>query len=149
MTELVKSVDETLDIMQAKMLEMEQVSCPLTHIFTKGLYTRQIFMPADSLIISKIHKTQHIYNVSLGVVNVFNKIDDFAFTIQAPYIGITKPGTRRLLYVVSDCIWTTSHPLPYITGEENGWSDRDKEALIERIEADIIETRDIYKSLEV
>ena len=87
---------------------MEQVNCPLIHRFTPGLYIREIFMPAGSLIVSKIHKTCHPFIVSKGVVHV--KINDGEWKrIEAPYSDTTQPGTRRVLYVEEDTIWTTIH----------------------------------------
>lgn len=65
-------------------------------------------MPTDTLIVSKIHKTEHPFIVSAGVAHV--KINDGEWErIEAPYEGTTYPGTRRLLYIEKDCVWTTIH----------------------------------------
>ena len=57
-----KTRDEKIDELEAVMLEnFPIIDCPLVHRFTEGLYVREIFMPAGSLITSKIHKTQHQY----------------------------------------------------------------------------------------
>lgn len=84
---------------------------PLTHTFTPGLYSRQIFMPAGSILTSKIHRTEHQFIVSSGRVTVYSESGSVE-TICAPHIGITKPGTRRLLLVHEDTVWTTFHPNP-------------------------------------
>ena len=87
---------------------LPQVDMPLQHRFTPGLYTREIFMPKGTLVISKIHKTEHQYIISKGVVSVW--IEGVGTKkLQAPYHGITKPGTRRILFIHEDCIWTTFH----------------------------------------
>jgi hypothetical protein len=108
----IENRDEQIDKLEATMIaNFDEVDCPLTHIFTPGLYTRQIFMPAGTLIVSKIHKTEHPFIVSQGAVSVW--IDDGEeIFIEAPYIGITKPGTRRVLYIHEDCTWTTIHANP-------------------------------------
>ena len=123
------SMDERIDFLESVMVEhFPLVHCPLNHRFTKGLYVREIFMPAGSLITSKIHKTQHQYFVLKGSVSVW--IDGGEeHHIEAPYIGITEPGTRRVLYVWEDCIWATAHPNP---DDEN----------LEQIEERIIEKHD-------
>jgi quercetin dioxygenase-like cupin family protein len=82
--------------------------CPLTHTFTDGIYVRQIFMPKGMLIVSKIHKYEHPYFVLSGRVSVLT--EDGVQDIVAPYSGITKPGTKRLLYIHEDTVWTTIHP---------------------------------------
>lgn len=120
---------EVLDAFQLIMQEEPQVECPLVHTFTKGLYSRQINMPKDSYIISKVHKTQHQFVVSQGVVDVYNVVDGTCERLIAPYSGVTEPGTRRLLYTCEDTIWTTYHPTDKTTVEE--------------VEEDIIEKREV------
>lgn len=100
---------------------------PLVHRFTPGMYIREIFMPAGSVLTSKIHKTEHPYVISKGVVTVWTA-EQGAITLSAPHTGITKPGTRRVLFVHEDTIWTTFH-----VGDET---------TVEEIEDRIIEHRD-------
>lgn len=107
-----KNRDEQIDKLEAAMVtNFDEVECPLTHIFTPGLYARQIFMPAGSLIVSKIHKTEHPFIVSKGSVSVWIEDGEEIF-IEAPHTGITKPGTRRVLYIHENCTWTTFHANP-------------------------------------
>lgn len=103
-------------------------NCPVTHRFTEGLYSREIFMPAGSLIVSKIHLTEHQYMVSWGKVSVWTD-EDKEIIIEAPYTDSTKPGTRRVLFCHTDVLWTTFHPNP---DNEN----------VEEIEERIIEKHD-------
>jgi len=102
----------TLDELESAMLEnFPIINCPLVHRFTKGLYVREIFMPAGSLITSKVHNTQHQFFILKGAVSVWTNEGEEVY-LEAPYIGITEPGTRRLLFIWEDCIWATSHPNP-------------------------------------
>jgi hypothetical protein len=107
-----KTMDERIDELESAMVNnFEPVECPLTHRFTNGLYVREIFMPAGSLITSKIHKTQHQFFILKGAVSVWiDEGEELYF--EAPYIGITEPGTRRVLYIWEDCVWATAHPNP-------------------------------------
>lgn len=89
--------------------EIKPLSCQLVHTFTPGMYSRQITMPKDSLILSEIHLTEHQFIISKGIACV--KINEKDWDIlEAPYHGITKPGTCRLLGITEECIWTTFHP---------------------------------------
>lgn len=99
-----------IDELEAEMLKnLPPVDCPVIHTFTPGLYSRQIFMPAGSLATSRIHQTEHQFTISLGSALV--KINDHQWErLEAPYNGKTQPGTRRILYIESDCIWTCYHP---------------------------------------
>ena len=104
----VKSRDEIVDAVEAMMSELPSIDCPLIHRFTPNLYTREIFMAKGSFITSKIHLTEHQFIVSKGKCTVWTDVGE-QILIEAPYHGITKPNTRRVLFVHEDCIWTTFH----------------------------------------
>ena len=81
---------------------------PETHRFTPGLYIRELYMPAGSFLMSKTHTTTHPYVVSQGVASVYSEQDGPTLII-APYTGITQAGTKRMLFIHEDTIWTTFH----------------------------------------
>lgn len=89
----------------------EPIDAPIRNFFTEGLYAREMSVPAGSWITSKIHKTEFIFVVSKGklIVSMDNGEE---VEIEAPYTGISKPYSRRVAYVVEDCIWTTFHANP-------------------------------------
>lgn len=139
MNEIKRHNDNRLDELEVAMLDnFEPIDCPVTHKFTNGMYIREIFMPAGTLLTSKIHKTQHPYTVSLGVVAVSIDGGEW-YEISAPYTGITEPGTRRVLYIMEDCVWSTYHPLSDMKSEYNNLSDEEKEKIVEKIEEQILE----------
>jgi hypothetical protein len=93
----------------------EPVDLPLNHIFTKatpgacgGMYTREIFMPAGAWVVSHIHRTAHPFVVLSGVVMVWTR-ERGVETLAGGHLGITAPGTRRILYIVEDTVWATFH----------------------------------------
>ncbi len=136
---IIRENDDRLDELEVAMLEnFDAVHCLTTHRFTDGMYIREIFMPAGSLITSKIHKTEHPYIVSYGKVAVSIDGDDW-YEITAPYTGITIPGTRRVLYIIEDCIWTTFHRIDGMKSEYNDLNDEEKEKIVEKIEENILE----------
>ena len=98
------------DEIEAKMADQPQVRLPLNHIFTPGLYIREVLLPRGTLLTSKIHMLEHPFVISHGRVKVWSGIDgEEAQELGAPYTGITKPGTRRIIYAYEDTIWTTFH----------------------------------------
>jgi hypothetical protein len=108
-TEISKSIDDQIDELEAVVLrDGTLIDCPLKHVFTPGLYTRTILMPLGAIITSMVHREEHQYVVSKGTALV--KIRDGEWLrISAPYVGITKAGTRRVLLIEEECIWTTAH----------------------------------------
>ncbi len=124
--ELAKVGNTSIDELEATMLDnFEIVDCPVVHRFTDGMYVRETTMPTDSLITSKIHKTQHTFFVMKGKAIVW--IDGVEQLIEAPYIGITEPNTQRVLYIVEECTWATSHP-----NHDNETVDQIEERIIEK-----------------
>ena len=95
----------------------QPVDCPLEHTFTPGLYSRKIFMPAGTIVISEKHKTRHQYCILEGVVSVFIEGKGWEI-LQAGHTGITEAGTQRLLKIEDDCTWITYHATEFTTVEE-------------------------------
>ncbi|MEA2036122.1 MAG: hypothetical protein U9O94_01335 [Nanoarchaeota archaeon] len=85
---------------------LDQV-CPLKHRYADNVYAREIFMPKDHVITSKIHKTCHFYVILEGEVIVAT--EDGTVRLKAPYVGITPAGTKRAIHIIEDCRWITFH----------------------------------------
>jgi hypothetical protein len=108
MSEALKSRAE-LEEIQAAMAAAPQVNLPLVHRFTPGLYIRECFIPAGTLLTTMVHLTEHHFTISTGTGRVYTEADGVTH-YAAPFTGITKPGTSRLIYADTDTIWTTYHP---------------------------------------
>jgi len=87
---------------------VEQASFINAHNFCPGVYARTIFMHAGAVVTSRIHKTQHFFLVSKGRCTVVDSHGS-ELHIEAPYMGVTMPGTKRALRIHEDTIWTTFH----------------------------------------
>lgn len=96
---------------------------PLVHRWADGLYIREITNPAGSLIVTKVHKTEHPWFLMSGTVLV--RHDEQWERFEAPYCGLTLPGTRRVIFAPTEVVWITVHPNP-----DNG---RDLVAIEERL----------------
>lgn len=88
----------------------------LDHSFAEGTYIRKITMPKGTLYLSQIHKITHPFFVMKGECTVISDIG--VERIKAPYHGITKPGTQRILYIHEECVWITVHPTDKKTVDE-------------------------------
>jgi hypothetical protein len=81
--------------------------CPLTHTFAPGTYVRTIFVPKNTLIVTKIHKYAHVTILIKGAVLVAT--EEGLKTLEAPLIMTTKAGTKRAIYCKTDVLWSTVH----------------------------------------
>ena len=80
---------------------------PVKHTFTGGCYIREIYNPANELIITKIHKKEHPFFLMKGEMSILTETG--IQHIKAPYQGITKPGTKRAIYTHEECTFITVH----------------------------------------
>lgn len=99
------------------------VELPLNHIFTDGIYIREIFIPADSIVVGLIHKHNHLNYITKGKVTVLTK--QGLETLEGPCSMISTAGTKRALYTHTDTIWTTVHANPN--------EERDVDKLVESL----------------
>ena len=81
--------------------------CPIHHEFADGAYVRSIFLPKDMFFVTKIHKKTHPYFILAGDVSILT--EEGIVRLKGPYQGITKAGTKRVIYTHEDTIWTTVH----------------------------------------
>ncbi len=109
--EKISTSNEGIDLLEKLMLdEMEPCIEEIEHVHTNGLYGRCWKAPANSLWVTKIHKVDHQYVILKGSVSVW--IDGVETFLEAGHHGITKAGTRRILYVYEPCEFMTFHPNP-------------------------------------
>lgn len=103
-----RPMNSKLNELEAVLSELPKAELPVTHTFTPGIYIRQILIPAGTMLTSMEHKTEHPFVISQGRIIVTSD-NEGQVVYEAPYTGITKPGTRRALYAETDVIWTTFH----------------------------------------
>ena len=126
-SDIIKERNNQVDEFEHLLLStFEPIDAPIRSFFTDGLYAREMSVPAGAWVTSKIHKTSFIFIVSKGkmIVSMDNGEE---LEISAPYIGISKPNSRRVAYVVEDCIWTNFHANP-----DNETEEQIEERIIEK-----------------
>jgi hypothetical protein len=97
-----------LDQVEAYMLTLPQVECPIRHHFAPGVYAREMTAFAGSFIVGKIHKQTHLIFFLQGSGYIATDSGPEYFT--APYTTVTPAGTKRAIYAKTDIIWTAIHP---------------------------------------
>jgi hypothetical protein len=138
----VPNITKSVDELELLLRSLPQADCPLDHTFTDGLYVRTIFMKEDNVVVSKIHRTQHPFVISKGAAYVRVNKEEWQL-LEAPYLGVTEPNTRRVLIILKDCIWTTFHRLVEGEQPEND-SEEAKLIATDKIEERIIEKHELF-----
>lgn len=139
-----KAYHDRVDELETKMAGYTPIECPLQHTFTPKLYTRTILMESGSLIVSKVHRTRHPFFIMFGVAWV--QVNGGKWErLEAPYMGITEPGTRRILYIEKNCIWSTVHPTDVVPIDDSPEAIKDA---VDLVEEEIIEKRPKLKEVK-
>ena len=86
--------------------ELEKTN-PVKHLFADGCYVREIFNPANELLVTKIHKKTHPFFLVEGEMSILT--ENGVIDLKAPHNGITLAGTKRVIYTHTDCRFITVH----------------------------------------
>lgn len=131
--------DEKIDLLERTIFDndLPLVDMPMKHTFVPGMYIREVFNPAGTVITTKIHKTAHPFAILRGDVLVFSDAGGTQ-ELHAPYQGITSPGTRRVILALNDVVWVTFHATTAAEDAESA-----EERRIQMIEDRIIERREL------
>lgn len=99
---------DKIDALESTILaELEPVEIVEKHHFSKGVYAREIFIPAGTVLTGFIHKYENFNILSMGEMSVLT--EDGVIEVKAPFSVVSPPGTRRAAYAHTDCVWTTIH----------------------------------------
>jgi len=88
-------------------LKQPQLAIEITHHFSKSVYAREMFMPAGSIVIGKIHRHKNLNIISQGDVSFISV--DGVMRVSAPFTFVASPGVKRVIRAHKDTIWTTIH----------------------------------------
>ena len=86
--------------LEAMMLAEPQVDCPVTHHFGPSLYIREIFIPADTFALGRVHKAETMNILLKGKMAVL--VDGEVKLIEGPMTFVTGAG-RKLALILEDC----------------------------------------------
>lgn len=105
-----KTFDEIVDQVEyAIYVSGDLIEPTLIHQFVpSGLYVREIYMPKGVWATSFIHAEYNPFMVMTGKFTLWTEAEGKQ-EIEAPYRGITTPGTRRILYMHEDTAFVTVH----------------------------------------
>ena len=98
---------EVVNSLEIEMLKMPQLDLPIKHYFSPGLYARELFIPAGTLLTGKVHKFEHLNIMSQGDMSVLT--ENGIKRVQAPFTIVSPAGTKRIAFAHTDTVWTTIH----------------------------------------
>ena len=81
-----EQVQQIEDMMQG----MPPAFLPIKHYFANGMYAREMFMPAGTILTGAVHKTTHFCILSQGHVHVIS--EDGIMDLVAPVTIVSAPS---------------------------------------------------------
>ena len=87
-----------------------RLGLPVRHIFERGVYARELFIPKGVMLTGQIHKTPQINIMSRGDLAVL--VGDRVTRLNArkgPIIIASPAGVKRIAFAHADTVWTTIH----------------------------------------
>ena len=109
-----KSTHEQVDILEASMRKMPEdtkidIDSCTKHYFADGCYVRSIEIKAGGTIVGKLHRKECINILAKGKVAVVGQ-DGIPVILEAPFVFVAPPYTKKAAYVLEDMIWLNVHP---------------------------------------
>lgn len=108
MNDLIKIIDRNkVNEAEAIMAQMPQIELPVNHYFSLGIYARELHIQKGVTLTGKIHKYEQLNILAKGKMKVL--VGSIIKEIEAPFIVVSPPGTKRIAYALEDCVWITIH----------------------------------------
>ena len=96
----------TLEAEIAKLPPAELVE---THHFAHGVYGRELFIPAGTVLTGKIHRDSTLNVLIQGCIRVTSE-DGTVKEMEAPAVFVSPPGCKKVGFAITDTIWLNVHP---------------------------------------
>ncbi len=89
------------------MEKLPQIELPTDHFFANGMYARRMFAPAGTVIVGKIHKSEHFFIVAAGIIAVTT--DSGTKELHAGDVLCVSPGAKRAGVAITDVVVFNIH----------------------------------------
>lgn len=111
------SFEESLhNLPKGKVFFNDTENCPVKNTFADGMHIREITIPKGIFAIGKIHLHEHVSFLLKGKMVIVDE-ENGRKTISAPETIISKPGIKRAVYALEECVFTNVFANP--TNEKN------------------------------
>jgi len=97
-----------VDVLQQELSKLPQYEPETRHFFHGGMYCREVFRPAGVLIVGAVHKKEHFYFIASGTVAITDGEGNVQ-EVTGPHLFLSKPGTKRAVYALTDALCMTFH----------------------------------------
>ena len=97
---------DIIDI-ESIMQEAPEAECPIKHYKVGNLYAREMFIPAGTVVVGKIHAGESLSICSAGDISVMTELG--VKRIKAPFTTEAMAGIKRVGFAHADTVWISIH----------------------------------------
>jgi hypothetical protein len=108
LSEIATTVRASIQRLQEALSELPQYEPITHHYFADGLYCREVFREAGTLVVGAVHRKEHFYIVASGRVSITDGLSE-AKEVTGPKVLVSQPGTKRAVYAHTDAVCITVH----------------------------------------
>lgn len=102
------SYEQLRELEHAMLTQLEPAEAPVEHHFAYGIYGREMFIPAGTMLTGKIHRFSTMNILLEGEITVTTP--DGMKRLSAPAIFTSPPGCKKAGYAHTDVRWVNVHP---------------------------------------
>lgn len=95
---------------------LEENPFPVFHSFKNGVYTREIHIRKGYFLVGKLHKHESTVEMLKGKALIAD--ENGTRIVKAPAQFVSKPGVKRIGFIIEDIIWIDRHKTNATTVEE-------------------------------
>jgi len=88
--------------LEAEIMELPQAQLGNFHNFNCGVYQRGGTIPAGTVATGAIHRNKSTFVLAKGTMMLMT--EDGPLCVEAPWATVSPPGTKRVMYAVTDCV---------------------------------------------
>ena len=87
-----------------------QIEIPVNHIFSGGVYIRQIKIPAGALVMGKRHRYETCNILLKGKLVMLSEEDKTPLEVSGPIVFSTLAGAKKFAYCLEDAVFLNILP---------------------------------------
>lgn len=99
---------EQIRALEAEITNLPPVETPVTHHFADGIYGREMFIPAGTVLTGKIHRFSTLNVLIEGEITVTTP--EGMRRLKAPAVFVSPPGGKKAGFAHTNVRWLNVHP---------------------------------------
>lgn len=100
---LTRPMRQKVEQLEAAMLGLPQVDCPVAHFNAPGMLARRMEIPAGTVVTGAVHKVEHLVIIAKGRLRIVT--EDGTRDVVAGEVITCKPGMKNAVTALEDSAW--------------------------------------------